>query len=833
MSTFNNLLLMGAEATAESGGGGGGGSDPFSTSLVTGSVWLEDTSDFLSKTFSSGTSPSQVIVSTWFQRCALGSDQAILASLGGVISSSSNRLLITSADKIRVHTESGSSTTTQYESDRVFRDIGWYHILLSIDGTASGSDTVKVFVNGDEVALTKTVGSDFTGSLNSWGNSGALHFIGKYNNGVTDLFPWKGYFSQYTFLVGSSIQSGSATVSDFLGTHTFGTNGSQVIPNSDANIALLASNAGGNSFSLDFSNSGSLGNDASSNNNDFTPTGMTSANATGNTPSKMYSTMNMLISGDAGTVTFAEGNRRVTGTAGGDSGTFSTLPLPTTGTTEFQMTTNNGEGRVGICCYENCLAAAALPSNNTFGGSAVGFNAAYSYDEPGTLRQRTQSTQTTTAFGLPWSNGDVITVRYNADANELNFLLNNSAQGTTVSTVAGLTYYAAVARFNNYDCTFHFDEADFPHTIGSGNKTINTEDLATPSFQGKDFFDATLYTGNSATQIVGGGSDSKFTASAWIKSRSATSSNMLYDRVRGTATDLHSNAPDAQVFDADTLTSFLQRGGELSADSQVNLNTGTFVLWQWLAGSSATGGITNTTGSTNSTLVTSVAQNFSVGTFTGTGVSETIGHSLGGVPDALFVKNATVGSTDWAVYIKNINGITGNPENNVLELNTTIVATANATVWNSDAPTSTVFSVGTSSQTNQSGQTISFMAFRSIPGVCKVGSYTGNGTTNGPWVNFEFKPRWVLIRRADSGGDPWCIIDMARNPFNSTTDPLVLRPNTTDIDTSGTLGSVDFLSNGIKFNSITSAGNGSLGNFVYIAMADIGGHGTLPPIYGI
>ena len=835
MSTFNNLLLMGAEATAESGGGGGGGGDPFSPSLVTGSVWQEDTSDFFSKTFSSGAVQSRVIVSTWIQRCALGTEQAILASLGGAGgSTASNRLTITAADKLKVHTESGVSTTTQYESDRILKDIGWYHILLSIDGTASGSDTVKIFVNGDEVALTKIFGSDFTGSLNSWGTSGALHFIGKYNNAITDLFPWKGYFSQYTFLVGRSIQSGSATISDFLGTHTFGTNGSQVIPQSDANVALLASNAGGNSFSLDFSNSSSLGNDASSNNNDFTPTGMSSANATGNTPSKMYATMNMLISGDAGTVTFAEGNRRVTGTAGGDSGTFSTLPLATTGTTEFQMTTNNGEGRVGICCYENCLAAAALPSNNTFGGSAVGFNAAYSYDEPGTLRQRTQSTQTTTAFGLPWSSGDVITVRYNATANELNFLLNNSAQGTTVSTEPGITYYAAVARFNNYDCTFHFDEADFPHTIGSGNKTINTEDLATPSFQGKDFFDATLYTGNSATQTVGGGSDSKFTASAWIKSRSATSSHMLYDRVRGVARDLHSNAADAEVFDGDTLTSFLQRGGELGADSQVNLNAGTFVLWQWLAGSSATGGVTNSTGSTNSTLVTSAAQNFSVGTFTGTGTFTNVGHSLGDVPDAIFVKNATTGSTDWAVYIKNVTGINGNPENNFLGLNTTTPVTASSTAWASQAPTSTVFFVGAgNNQTNQSGATMSFMAFRSIPGVCKVGSYTGNGTTNGPWVNFEFKPRWVLIRRADSGGLPWCVIDMARNPFNTTTDPLVLRPNATDIDTSGTLGDVDFLSNGIKFNSITSIGNGLLGNYVYIAMADIGGHGTLPPIYGI
>ena len=819
---------MGAEATAESGGGGGGG-DPFSPSLVTGSVWLEDTSDFLSKTFSSGTSPSQVIVSTWFQRCALGSDQAILASLGGVISTSSNRLLITSADKIQVHTESGSSTTTQYESDRVFRDIGWYHILLSIDGTASGSDTVKVFVNGDEVALTKTVGSDFTGSLNSWGNSGALHFIGKYNNAVTDLFPWKGYFSQYTFLVGRSIQSGSATVSDFLGTHTFGTNGSQVIPNSDANVALLASNAGGNSFSLDFSNSGALGNDASSNNNDFTPTGMTSANATGNTPSKMYSTMNMLISGDSATVTFAEGNRTVTATGGGDGGTFSTLPLPTTGTTEFQMTTNNGEGRVGICCYDNCLAAAAGPSDNTFGGQAVGFDAAYAYDKTGTLRQRTLSSQTTTAFGGAWTTNDVITVRYNADSNELNFLKNNVAQGTTVSTEAGLTYYAAVSRFGEYNCTFHFDEAEFPHTIGTGNKTINTADLATPSFQGKDFFDATLYTGNSATQTVGGGSDSKFTASAWIKSRSATTSNMLYDRVRGAATDLHSNAPDAQVFDADTLTSFLQRGGALGADSQVNLNTGTFVLWQWLAGSSATSGVTNGTGVTTSTLITSAAQNFSVGTFTGTGSATTVGHSLNGTPEAIFVKNASV-SGNWCVYH---DGITGSPATAFLELNTTAARTANSAIWSNTEPTSTIFTVGTDPNVNGSTNTMSFMAFRSIPGVCKVGSYTGNGRTNGPWVNFEFKPRWVLIRRSDTGVLPWCIIDTARTPFNSTTDPLVLRPNTTDIDTSGTLGSVDFLANAIKFNSITSTGNGSLGNYIYIAMADIGGRGTLPPIYGV
>ncbi len=823
---------MGAEATAESGGGGGGGDTPFSPTLIPNSVWFDGSADSMETgSLSAQVDSGNFVVATWMQRNNFSIADQAWFELFNSSTSRSGIGFLNSDNTLAWRQDFFFRETT----DAAYRDIAWYHIIVSVQPTNSGTtngDGCQIFINGILQDSTTVVSGDGYGPTFSPQSQGYIFILGKGNTGGGAAH-FKGYLAQTVYLDGHSIQAGDVSVSDFLSTQTFGTNGTQFIPKSNADVALLASNAGANSFCLDYSNSSALGNDISTKGNDFTPTSMTSANQSGNTPSKMYATMNPLIPSSS-TLTFAEGNRRVTAAAGGDGGIFSTLPLPTTGTTEFQMTTNNGDGRVGITCYDNLLASASNASDNAFGGSAVGFDAGYAYAENGTLRIRTQSSQSSPAFGGVWSTNDVITVRYNADANELNFLKNNVAQGTTVSTEAGLTYYACISRFNNYDCTFHFDEAEFPHTIGSGNKTINTADLATPSFQGKDFFDATLYTGNSATQTVGGGSDSKFTASAWIKSRSATSSNMLYDRVRGAATDLHSNAPDAQVFDADTLTSFLQRGGQLGADSQVNLNAGTFVLWQWLAGSSATSGVTNGTGATTSTLITSAAQNFSVGTFTGTGTFTTVGHSLGGVPEAIFVKNATTGSTNWAVYIKNITGINGNPENNFIELNTTTVATASSTAWASTDPTSTVFSLGAgNNQTNQSGETMSFMAFRSIPGVCKVGSYTGTGTTSGPFVNFEFKPRWVLIRRADSGGDPWCIIDTARTPFNSSTDPLVLRPNTTDIDTSGTLGSVDFLANGIKFNSITSAGNGSLGNYVYIAMADIGGHGTLPPIYGV
>jgi len=43
---------------------------------------------------------------------------------------------------------------------------------------------------------------------------------------------------------------------------------------------------------------------------------------------------------------------------------------------------------------------------------------------------------------------------------------------------------------------------------------------------------------------------------------------------------------------------------------------------------------------------------------------------------------------------------------------------------------------------------------------------------------------------------------------------------------------VDFLSNGFKIRDTDGYYNASGGSYLYLAMADIGGNGTLPPIYG-
>lgn len=522
---------MGAEAAAESGGGGGGS---FDSTLIPNSVWFDGSADSMtSGTMSAQVDAGNFLVATWMQRENFGVADPGIAwfCLNNSSVSKFGTGIFDPANTMAWRQDFFFRETT----DAAYRDIGWYHVIVSVQPTNSSTTNgngCQIFINGILQDSTTTVSGDGYGPTFRPQSDGYEFFLAKGSTGG-GFTNFKGYLAQTVYLDGQSIQAGDVAVTDFLTATTFGTNGTQFAPKSNANVALLASNAGANSFCLDYANSSALGNDISSKENDFTPTSMTSANQSSNSPSKMYAVMNQLLKTNS-TLTFTEGNKRVTGTGGSDGGAFATLPLPTTGTTEFQMTTNNGDGGVGISCYDNALAVSE-PANNVRFGQSIAYDASYTYAEDGTLATVLSSGQTSAAFGGTWSTNDVITVRYNADANELNFLKNNVAQGTTVSTVAGLTYYACVSRFSNYDCTMHFDEAEFPHTIGTGNKTINTADLSAPSFQGKDFFDATLYTGNSATQTVGGGSDSKFTAFAWIKDRDAASSNMLFDRVRGEA----------------------------------------------------------------------------------------------------------------------------------------------------------------------------------------------------------------------------------------------------------------------------------------------------------
>jgi len=293
----------------------------------------------------------------------------------------------------------------------------------------------------------------------------------------------------------------------------------------------------------------------------------------------------------------------------------------------------------------------------------------------------------------------------------------------------------------------------------------------------------------------------------WTKARSAVDNNVVVDAIRGIGNILITNGTGAeQAYGA--FVSFNTDGFTKAAAESVNGRT--YVAWNWKANGS---GSTNTSGSITSTVSANTTSGFSVVTYTGTGTAATIGHGLGVAPSMLIFKSRSNGSENWNVYHKSLGAST-----NIL-LNSTIAAFTDAAFLNATAPTSTVLSVGGagSTGTNQSSGTYVCYAFAEVAGYSKMGSYTGNGSTN--FIYTGFRPAYVLIRRTNVAAG-WGIIDSARNPINSANK--YLNANASDAEGVGTAGSqyVDLLSNGFKCLDSSAGFNASGDNYIYMAFAE-------------
>ncbi len=72
--------------------------------------------------------------------------------------------------------------------------------------------------------------------------------------------------------------------------------------------------------------------------------------------------------------------------------------------------------------------------------------------------------------------------------------------------------------------------------------------------------------------------------------------------------------------------------------------------------------------------------------------------------------------------------------NNFLYLNENTESRASSVTWQDTAPTSSVFSVGTSSTSNRSGNSMVAYCWHEVEGYSKISSFKGNGSTNGPMI---------------------------------------------------------------------------------------------------
>jgi hypothetical protein len=165
---------------------------------------------------------------------------------------------------------------------------------------------------------------------------------------------------------------------------------------------------------------------------------------------------------------------------------------------------------------------------------------------------------------------------------------------------------------------------------------------------------------------------------------------------------------------------------------------------------------------------------FDVVCYTGTGVARTVAHNLAVAPELMIVKKRDA-SDPWTVYY----GIATKS----LQLNSSGPAPGTDTIsWNSTNPTSSVFTVGISDDTNGSGFNFIAYLFASCPGVSRVGSYTGTGATQVINCGFAAGSRFVLIKRTDSTGD-WYVWDSARGIVAGNDPYLLLNSTAAEVTT--------------------------------------------------
>jgi len=326
-----------------------------------------------------------------------------------------------------------------------------------------------------------------------------------------------------------------------------------------------------------------------------------------------------------------------------------------------------------------------------------------------------------------------------------------------------------------------------------------------------DSFANKLYTGNSGTQsITGLGFSPSF---VWIKERGPNAENHnLFDTLRGATKFLQSNSTNAERTGGATLTSFDADGFSLGNDNEINDSASTYVAWNWKANSIPT---INTDGTIQSMVSANQAAGFSIVKYTGNGVNaSTVGHGLSSEPEVIIIKSTTFASF-WAVYNKYNTGSSGNPETEYVRLNSANATATTSVYWGNTAPTSSVFSIGTDTDVNKSGETNIAYCFTSISGFSKMGSYTGDGTTT-KTITTGFQPNFVLIKVTD-GADNWVILDSARGGSKN------LKPNSSAAEATESGTNVEFLSTGFKLiGSGPGLGqvNGNGNDYIYMAFKE-------------
>jgi len=265
-----------------------------------------------------------------------------------------------------------------------------------------------------------------------------------------------------------------------------------------------------------------------------------------------------------------------------------------------------------------------------------------------------------------------------------------------------------------------------------------------------DSFANKLYTGTGVSGLAVTGLGFR-PSMVWIKNRDSVRDHNLADIVQGVSREITPNTTEAQ--ENRSVTSFDSDGFTLdNASSNYNANGDNYVAWNWKANPIPT---INTDGTIQSIASANQASGFSIVKYTGDGTSgSTVGHNLGTTPEVVIYKRLDA-IASWIFKSTLLN------TDDYLALNLTDQVFSDSGVfWNGTAPTSTVFTLGNSASVNASSGEYMSYCFISISGFSKIGTYTGNGSTQSI-TGLGFQPSWLLIKNMDSARG-WQMFDSSR-----------------------------------------------------------------------
>jgi hypothetical protein len=200
---------------------------------------------------------------------------------------------------------------------------------------------------------------------------------------------------------------------------------------------------------------------------------------------------------------------------------------------------------------------------------------------------------------------------------------------------------------------------------------------------------------------------------------------------------------------------------------------------------------------------------FDVVTYDGDGqAGREVPHNLGVAPEMMWVKKRTA-IDQWYIYAAPL-GI-----NQAMYLNDNSASFVD-NLWNNTDPAEYVFTVNNRSGVNGNGQSLIAYLFASLPGVSKVGSYTGTGVA-GLDIDCGFTngARFVLIKRTDAA-ESWNFWDTARGITTGNDPKLTLDSTAAQYSFANYLNP---LPSGFTVDTSGSDLNANGGEYIFYAIA--------------